>query len=248
MIQFNEFGAPNDQLPLYVFPGIDGSIGSVEPMVKQLAQNRRVVVVDYSEENNNSLEELTLQISLLIKERTSDKIDVLGQSIGTVIAAQVATRYGLEVDKVVLTCTFTKLNWMKLKASNFALGLTPNFIYKGTAAMVMKRECGPVGDGNNHPFFEAAKKCNKASLVKRTKWEINRDFAEDLGRVKQPCLILMGEKDRFVKSLEYELEKLKELFVNRPMKITMIPNAGHVFFSSSSISIAVNEIEKFLDN
>ena len=105
--------------------------------------------------------------------------------------------------------------------------------------------CGPVGDGIKHPFFEASKNSLKAGVIKRTTWEINRDFAEDLIKMEVPCLFLMGEKDRFVPNAKKELERLTRLFADRPAKIVSIPRAGHVLLPSAAISFSISQIEDF---
>jgi pimeloyl-ACP methyl ester carboxylesterase len=247
MIQFMEFGQQTNNPPLFVCPGIDGSIGSVHPIVDKLAENRQVFLVDYSEENHDSLEELSARIAGLIKKKDLGKIDILGQSIGTIIAAQVAALHGLEIGKVVLSCTFTKLNWTKLKVTNFILGLTPKWMYKLSSPAIMAMVCGPVRDGKSHPFFEASKNSDKANIIKRTSWQINRDFAEDLVKINNDCLILMGEKDRFVTNAKNEIDRLNKIFTDTPTKIVPIPDAGHVLLHSPAIALAVDQIEKFLE-
>lgn len=246
MIRIIEIGQKNDKNPLVAIPGIDGSIGSIEPIVNKLAQNRQVIVIDYSEENNKTLEALATEIADKIKSWNIGRIDILGQSIGTILAAQVASLHGIQVGKVVFACTFTKLNWNKLKLSNFILRLTPDRLYKLSSPSIMAMVCGPVGDGKKHPFFEASKNSNKAGVIKRTRWEINKDFAEDLVKVDTPSLFLMGEKDRFVTSAKDEIDRLKRLFTDHPAKIVSIANAGHVLLPSAAISTAVTQIEKFL--
>jgi len=248
MIRKIEIGQKSDSTPLIAIPGIDGSIGSIEPIVKKLAENRQVIVIDYSEENNITLEALSTEIADKIKSLKIGRIDIFGQSIGTILAAQVASLHGLDVGKVVLVGTFTKLNWNKLKFSNFILRLTPGWLYRLSSPTIMALVTGPVGDGKKHPFFEASKNSDKAGVIKRTSWEINRDFAEDLIKVDTPSLFLMGEKDRFVTSAQKEINRLKRLFADHPAKIVSIANAGHVLLPSSAISFSINQMEDFLKN
>ncbi len=246
MIRTIEIGQKSRKNPLVAIPGIDGSIGSIEPIVKKLAENRQVIVIDYTKENNTTLEALSTEIADKIKTLNLSRVHILGQSIGTILAAQVANSHGLEVGKVIIVCTFTKLNWNKLRLSNIILRLTPGWLYKLSSPSIMAVVTGPVGDGKNHPFFEASKNSDKAGVIKRTSWEINRDFAEDLVKIDTPSLFLMGEKDRFVTSAQKEIERLKRLFVDHPATIVSIPNAGHVLLPSQAISTAVSQIEDFL--
>ena len=65
MIRIIEIGQKSDKTPLIAIPGIDGSIGSIERIVNKVAENRRVIVIDYSEENNITLEALAKPIAKL---------------------------------------------------------------------------------------------------------------------------------------------------------------------------------------
>ena len=228
MIRLREFGRPHNKTSLFAIPGIDGSIGSIEPIVNLIARHRQVVVVDYSAEDNLTLEALATEIAEHIRSRDVGAIDIIGQSIGSVLAAHVASMHQLSVRKVILSCTFTKLRWRVLRLSNVFLRVTPGWIYRMTTRPTMTLVCGPVGDGTNHPFFEASKNSDKAGVIKRTSWQINRDFGDDLVKIDSPCLILMGAKDRFVPNAEKEVEKLQKLFMGSPIRIVPIPEAGHV--------------------
>lgn len=246
MVRLIEYGTCSDKIPLFAFPGIDGSIGSIEPIVRELSGNRQVVVLDYTGENNPTLEKLTAEMAEAIKRRGSGHIDVLGQSIGTVLAAQIAGIRGLPVRRIVLMCTFTRLRWGWLRVVNFLLRITPGWLYRLTTRPMMTIACGPVGDGRNHPFFEASRNSNKEGVIRRTSWEINRNFGNDLATINSPCLILMGAKDRFIPNIRKELEALDDVLKGRRAKMIAVPNAGHVFLSSSAITFAVTQIEGFL--
>lgn len=92
LLEFRWSGT-KDAPPLVVIPGIDGSAASVEPIVRRLAGGRRVFIADYRAEANPSLERLTDEVEHLVHAEVGDSpVDVLGQSIGTVVAAQLASR------------------------------------------------------------------------------------------------------------------------------------------------------------
>ena len=74
--------------PVVVIPGIDGQRGSVAPIVDRLGQHRRVLLVDYAAEVERDLDSLAASIAELLP----DQCDVVGQSIGTWLAAEVAQR------------------------------------------------------------------------------------------------------------------------------------------------------------
>ena len=246
MIRLIRHGKATSALPLVAVPGIDGSIGSIAPIVEKLSERREVIVIDYTAETNPTLETLATEIANVLKAEIKGEIDIFSQSIGTIVAAQLASSHGLLVRKVVLTCTFTRLGWNTLRLGNLMMGITPNWLYRLTSSLLMKAICGPVGDGKKHPFFIASRNSDKRAVIKRTAWEINRDFSTDLIKIQSPLLILMGEKDRFVPNVEREIAKLRHIFARHPAKVISIPNAGHVLLPSAAIAFAVDKIEGFL--
>ena len=246
MIRLVYYGVPTSSPTLLAIPGIDGSSGSIAPIIEHLARKRQVVLVDYSGENNQTLEALTSDIVAAVRSKLSAPLDLLGQSIGTIIVAQAATLHDLPVRRVVLIGTFTRLRWKMLRLSNLVTRITPRPLYRLTAGPLMALVCGPVGDGRDHPFFAAAKLSDPAGVVRRTAWEIGRDFSSDLSRLKQPALVLMGARDRFVPHINGEIIKLRTLFSGRKVKVVAIPHAGHVLLPSAAIVAAVAQIEGFL--
>ena len=246
MIQLIRRGRATAAPPLLAVPGMDGSIGSIAPLIEKLCTQREVIVVDYTAETNATLEGLAAEIANVAKTQINGTMDLYGQSIGTILAAQLASLHGLPVRKVALTCTFTRLGWTVLRLGKFLMQLAPAWLFRITLPRLMKYACGPVGDGNQHPFFNAARHSDKTAMIKRTKWEINRDFSADLGKIQVPSLILMGEKDRSVPNAAREIEKLRRLFADRPAQVISIPNAGHVLLPSAAIAFAADKIEEFL--
>lgn len=247
MIRLIRLGTPSSRPPLYAVPGLDGSIGSVEPVVKALAQHREVIVVDFGSETNPTLEALATEIATHIRAEGQPTFDILGQSIGTILATQVATEYGLPVHKVVLSCTFTILRWRLLRFVVLLSKITPAWLYRLTAPLTIAVSCGPVGDGRRHPAFAAARQADRAVAARRTAWQIDRDFATDLVRIRSPLLILMGDSDRFVPNARREIARLRNLFAQQPTaRIDVIPGAGHIFLPSAAIQLAINKIEAFL--
>ncbi len=245
MIRLIRFGVPTDAPPLFAIPGLDGTPGSVEPIAERLAQTREVLVVDYSAEDYPTLEALSAAIADLVKAEDHPLIDLMGQSIGTIMAAQVAL--DLPVRKLALCCTFTRLRGWLLRLSAGILRITPDAFYRLSSDWVVILTCGPVGDGRDHPAFAGARSSDQAGTAKRTAWEIDRDFGIDLARIRAPLLVLMGEQDRFVPNPQREVETLRALFADHPARVETIPNAGHIFLPSAAVALASDKIEAFLE-
>jgi pimeloyl-ACP methyl ester carboxylesterase len=248
MIQLKRYGRPATAPPLVAIPGLDGSAGSVEPIVSRLAERREVVVVDFGGENNPTLEALVEEIAAALAAAggIAGPFDLLGQSIGTIMAARLAARPGQAVRRVVLTCTFSRARWGLLKWVVRLARLTPRPLYRLTSPLTIALSCGPVGDGGKHPAFAASRDSDPKAVARRTAWQIGRDFGPDLAAIPAPLLVLMGERDRFVPDAAEEINKLRRLLAGRPARVEAIANAGHIFLPSAAIAAAVGHIEPFL--
>lgn len=82
--------------------------------------------------------------------------------------------------------------------------------------------------------------------MKRTRWEIGRDFAADLGAVAVPGLVLIGADDRFVPDPAREASRLRSLFEGKDVDIEVVPHAGHVLLPRTAVEHAARRIEAFL--
>ncbi|OGO32907.1 MAG: hypothetical protein A2Z03_07940 [Chloroflexi bacterium RBG_16_56_8] len=247
MIQLIRRGKATTDVPLLAIPGLDGSTGSIEPIVTRLAEQREVIVVDFSAETNPTLEALVAEIADGVRAEINTTLDVMGQSIGTILAAQIATQHSLPVRRVALTCTFTRLRWTTLRWVVRFTRLSPVWLYRLTSPLTIAISCGPVGDGRNHPAFAASRNSDKRAVARRTAWQIDRDFSHDLVKIRSPLLILMGDSDRFVANAEREIAALRELFAGHSRaQVMTVPNAGHIFLPSAAIDFACAQIELFL--
>lgn len=204
-------------------------------------------MVDYTKEQHPALEGLSREIEQKVRGEVDGPFDLLGQSIGTIMAAQIAARME-PVRCVALMSTFTELNATQLRLATVVMRLTPDWLYRLTAPLAMAYVCGPVGDGGEHPFLAASRSSNKAMVIKRTRWEIGRDFSPDLARITQPTLVLMGKRDRFVPDAGDAFRTLQQLFARPDARVVQVPGGGHVFLPTPAIAYAIRKIHTFLDN
>jgi pimeloyl-ACP methyl ester carboxylesterase len=242
-VRLRSFGTPTDLPTLLAIPGLDGSPGAIAPIVARLAARRRVVVADYAQERNRTLEELAEEIAAAARDRLDGEVDLLGQSIGTLAAAEIVTRRALPVRRTVLIGTFTRVRDRAVRVATTASTFTPRALQELTTPPLMALVCGPVGDGRRHPFFAAVRASDPASGRKRTRWQAGRDFAPLLERVDGPLLVLLGERDRFPP--RGDQDRVRAAVAGRG-RVVGIPGAGHVLLPSAAIARAADEIEGFL--
>lgn len=245
-VRLVEYGPAAGGTPLVVIPGIDGSWGSVAPLVEDLAGDRRVVVADYTREDNTTLEGLAAEIADAVAARGDGPIDVLGQSIGSVLAARVARDPRLAVRRAVLVGTFTRARWRALRVATLAMALTTRSLNRLTAPALMALVCGPVGDGRDRPFFATSAESDPAGVRRRTACQIGRDFGPDLHAVDVPLLVLLGDRDRFVPDARAQLAELRRLLADRPATVVPVAGGGHVLLPSPVVGEALGEIRRFL--
>lgn len=242
-VRLRTYGQPTEQPPLVVVPGIDGSPGSVAPIIDRLSKRRQVLLVDYTTEANPTLEALATEVAAAVAEATDGPVDLLGQSIGTIVAAQVAASRTVEVRKVVLIATFTRTRWNSLRVSNAVSRLTPRPLYRLFTGLLMAGVCGPVGDGWRHPFLAAVRRSDPGATARRTAWQIGRDFTRELAAIPQPTRVLIGSNDRFLPDTPAEISRLRSIFGDEA--VVVVGDAGHVLLPSAAVQAAVDEIEAF---
>lgn len=245
-VRLLEFG-PARGTPLVAVPGLDGSPGTILTLVERLARSRRVVVADYSRERTASLEELTSRVVEVTRDKLSGPVDVLGESLGSIVAAQMSSRSGSDVRRLVLVGTFTRLSTWPLRGTMVSARLAPRGAYRVLTPLLMSYVCGPVGDGADDPFFSYLRESDPRGAAKRTGWEIGRDFGQDLRKIRHPALVVMGAKDRFVPDIRREVRKLNAVLRDKQARVVQISGAGHVLLPRAAIESAANEIEAFLE-
>jgi pimeloyl-ACP methyl ester carboxylesterase len=235
-------GPDDGRPPIVAIPGIDGQPGSVGPIVKQLAQHRRVLLVDYSRELTASPGDLAGAIADLIP----DRCDLVGQSIGTWIAAEVAVRRRSAVRRVVLISPFTRVRNITLRGSALGTRLMPRWLYRTTTPTMMAMACGPVGDGRDHPFLDGVANSDQAGVARRTRWQVNQDVTGLFRSIEQPTALVLGGSDRFVPRRDREWKHLTEIFSRSEDRVEILDDAGHVFLPSESVDQATRIIVDFL--
>jgi pimeloyl-ACP methyl ester carboxylesterase len=242
-VQLRAYGEARDRPPLVAVPGLDGSVGSIEPIVERLAADRRVLVADYTGEHNCTLEDLAAEVARAARAAADGEVDLLGQSIGTLVATEVAARGTLPVRRIVLIGTFTRVRDATLRVANGLSMISPYALQRSTAPGLMALACGPVRDGRGHPFFCAARRSVFSRTRRRTGWQVGRDFSSLLRRVDRPLLVLLGDRDRFPPP--GDAQRVRAVVEPRG-RVAFIPGAGHVLLPSAAIARAAREIEEFL--
>jgi pimeloyl-ACP methyl ester carboxylesterase len=161
------------------------------------------------------------------------------------VAAGVAERLGDRVRRVALVSTFTRTRPIALRLSACISSFSPARLYRFVTPPLMALTCGPVGDGRQHPFLTEATRSDRRSVARRTRWQVGRNVSAELRAIRQPTLVVMGARDRFVPHRRRELHRLASIFTGPGRRLVTIESAGHVLLPSAAIQQAIDELTAF---
>jgi pimeloyl-ACP methyl ester carboxylesterase len=190
---------------------------------------------------------LSAEIAALVRSAGLPHVDTVATSLGCMVAAQTLGDHGIPYGRAVLIGAFTVLDSRRLRLTNRIVSLLPRRLYQLGAPLLMAWVCGPVGNGRRHPFFGWIRRSDPTQVVKRTRWEIDRDFALELKKLTRPTLVLMGSEDRFVRDVDTEVAAITRALSHPESEVRMVPDAGHVFLPSGAAQTAVRAIRMFLN-
>jgi pimeloyl-ACP methyl ester carboxylesterase len=179
--------------PLILLHGGLGSTGMLDEQVPHLSSTRQVIAVDLQAHGRTadidrplSLEAMGDDIAALIEYLKLERADVMGYSMGGMVALQTAIRHPELVRKlVVVSIPFKRSGWfpevlegMKGVNASAAEMMKPSPIYKLYASIAPRPEDWPV-------LLE-----KMGEMMKR-----DYDYTEGVKALKMPVLIVAGDTD-----------------------------------------------------
>lgn len=243
-----------DGFPIIALTGKDGNMDWWHPAVKDaLSANNRLVLLDNRGTGRSDVPTEAYGISDMAKDVVGlmdalgiDQAHILGQSMGGMIAQELAIEYPERVAKLILvstTCGVTRvrpslkmLGWMFRKPSVFSPQDSLNMLYS--------REY--IRD-NASMIAAVAERMGKLPPSART-MEIHKEASRKfdslarLGRIASPTLIIHGQQD-------WVFRPPHAVLLNRNIadsKLLMYANAGHGVLSQEHRK-AMQEIRRFID-
>ena len=235
--------------PVFVVPGMEGTGESclhlAHPVVTA-SDAHRFVLVDYGAEVHDTIDGLLDTIAALIRDATDDRCVLWGQSFGNLLAAAVAERSSLPVERMLLVSPFTRLpNW-RVALGVTALSLTPPPLYRATAKLGGRYLFGPAGDQPNHPFFDSLQRTPPRDVARRLNWLRRRSFADAFSTSSAPTHVWLGAEDRLV-DLDEQTAFFSDLAAQQSdVHLTMIPYSGHVVLPSAAVASTRKQLRSAL--
>ena len=217
--------------PPVAFLGGLGGVPRWVPFLDRLAESRRVIVVsppgfpgsgDGHRHFQSYLDWLTATLDLF-DEAHLDGVDLIGASVGGLLAAEVAAMSRHSVRRLVLAAPFGLYDVDQPGADPFAVTAadTPSLL-----TVHHDRYAGAFGPGDADPVEWAIMTARANDAAARILWPFgDRGLTRRLHRVTQPTLILWGAEDRILPSVY--AKRYAEL-ISGPTDIEILPGAGHL--------------------
>ncbi|WP_163396092.1 alpha/beta fold hydrolase [Flavobacterium limi] len=233
---------PKNGKDLVLLHGMDASSTMWYPNIKALAKNHRIYAIDFIMEPGKSnltakplsKENIVVWYQDIFTHYKLKKFDIVAASRGGWIATLLAVQKENSIDKIVLLSpaqTFEFIDKVGKTSSALMLKLFPSEKKFGKTLETFSTHPEKISPVYKRQFYLANKYAkSNSSMLKMTPFS-----NEELKSIKNPVLILIGDKD--VINSEDSLEKAKKFMPNSKTKI--VKDAGH--FLSIDQTKAVND-------
>ena len=240
----------NEEIPILFLHGFNGNSKSWAYQFDYFKGRRSVIAIDapgFGQSDPSDLDMLSISniVYNLLKSINVSKCDLVGHSMGGMLAQIVASKHSKLINKVILSCTH--------KGYSMPIGSSLRDPYKlrlEQRKQMSNKEFGQLRIKKMLPELKNPEIFNFLSLISEeiTEGSIKSggmamqtlDTTDYLSNLKQDCLILKGSKDIVVsKERSYQLEILL-----RHAKIKEIPNVGHAPYCEDTKTFNA-EVENF---
>lgn len=250
-VGYREFG---NGPPLILITGYGGTMESWDPrFVDALARHHRIIIFDNAGIGKTeklpsplTINAMANQTSALIDALGLKKPDVLGWSMGGMIAQALAVEHPTQVGRLILCATFPGIGTVKppqsaindLKSTNSTKVMSALFPSDQSAAKLAFE----IATGNYPPSSPAPSVAVAAQTYAVDEWFAGHDQAGgNTTRINAPTLIADGSIDRLDPVVN--AHRLASLIPKA--QLMLFPNAGHAFLFQE-VTTFVPAIEAFL--
>lgn len=240
--------------PLIGISGKDSNMDWWHPNVKQsFSEKNRFIMLDNRGTGRSDaptepygISDMAKDVVHLMDALGIDKAHIFGQSMGGMIAQEIAIEYPERVAKLILcstTCGVTRalpswrmVRWLSRKPSGFSPERTLEMLFSESyvknnpdqiAALVERMKIAPPNDRSVQIHQQASK---------------SFDSYRRLGRITAPTLIIHGKDDWVFRAKHAKL--LNDQIAGS--RLVLIPGAGHGVFTQEQRTVLA-EIRRFLD-
>lgn len=260
-IQYDEYGKKDNPIHILFLHGLGSSSIVWRDIPQALSENFHTIAVDLigfggsdKPDSDYTIDYFSNFIKSFLRQigiKNSDKIIIIGHSLGGYIAAEYAIENKQQIEKLVLIDTSGMLNQPTPLLEHYLnAALENDAILKYTkikkvleGLLAQSFRLLPVLVDLFITVIEkpGAKYAFESAFRNSTSTSIN---PERLGKIKDiPCLIMWGEKDNLIPS--NHIYKFKEIL--KDAEIVIIPDAGHSPFVEKT-AIFYHKLYSFLTN
>jgi pimeloyl-ACP methyl ester carboxylesterase len=224
-------------MPVVLLHGLGGDIGFWTAEIEALAEHVRVIAIDLRGSGQTpmsgptTIEELADDVAAVLDAAGVSSCDVVGFSMGGLVAQAFALRWPTRLRRLVLASTFAVMNaqarrFLDAVLSVYEGGCTPTQMFDLIAPWLFSVRF--VADPQNAPFFVYPE--NDPNEQPRPYWcwlyraQQAFDATVALPRIVAPTLVLVGDEDRLVSTAD--ARTLASLIPDARLEV--IDRAGHL--------------------
>jgi len=245
--------------PLILIAGLASDSQSWLPVVTGLSKHSRVIIFDNrgvgrspSDNTNITIQQMTDDCVKLIRHLKLSSVNILGHSMGGMIAMDLAIRYPTLVNKLILEATSPKLSMRNVKLFNdwvsyLNMDMEKELWFKNIFYWIfspaffdneiMLKQYIDMSVNYAYPQSDSSFKNQIAAIS-------SMDISLNLYKIKAKTLVMSGELD-----LLFPPSKEFELFSDiTHIQYVTVPNAAHsihtenpIFFTDSVVSFLIDD-------
>ncbi|HEY9662135.1 MAG TPA: alpha/beta hydrolase [Allocoleopsis sp.] len=229
--------------PLFVFlPGMDATgkdLMTLQMAGLDAAFDVRCFVIPVDSLNNwNSLSQQLIFLTRLELEKTPRQVYLCGESFGTCVALTALAQSPDLFDRIILINSASSFHRVPLlNLGSFLLPWTPQFFYDFSSILALPflAQVFRLSPTARKALMQATQDAPKQTAEQRL--ELLRQFRIDvtkLRKVTQPVLLIGGQKDHLLPSVE-EAHHLANVFPNA--QVVTLPHSGHACLIETNIHL-----------
>jgi pimeloyl-ACP methyl ester carboxylesterase len=225
--------------PLLVYiPGLDGTGELFFKQKPGLVGSFKVASIRLRDQGRFTYDDLTGDVAAIIKEAGQERAIILGESFGGTVAISFALRFPEMVERLVIVNSFPRFRGrLRIKlAARLSLLIPFRAVwYFRKAASTVGLLIDRVPAEDRRRFFEAVKTVMREGYARRLQLISEVNLEERLSQIRVPTLLIAGDKDMLVPSVE-EARRMARLIPNATVEV--IKGAGHACLLGDKLKIS----------
>ena len=255
-IAWEACGPDDDPVPIVLVHGLGYARWGWEPVVDRLAEHRRVILFDNRGIGDSDVPEgpytsaqMAGDVAAVVDATGADRVQLVGASLGGMIAQHVALARPDLVDRLVLVATTAggAVAHPLPGATQQLLARMPTMDPTEALQAAVDNALGAVAGDRRRALVERSMGHRLALPQDPAGWQAQahagttHDLGERVGEIRCPTLVLHGTEDAVVDPRNADV--LGRLLPD--VRVTWVPGGGHLWFWEQP-DVFVDEVTTFL--